>query len=82
MRNIKNMPKVELHLHIEGTLDTETVLKKAKEQNIKFDSEHLEKLSKPLVFTSLADFLVDYYKNMSMLENKQDFICTCLKSFS
>ncbi|ATI73857.1 adenosine deaminase [Mesoplasma florum] len=73
MKNIENMPKIELHVHIEGTLEAKTVLAKIEQKQLNFDPMYLEKLSKPPVFTSLSDFLKDYYKNMAVLENQQDF---------
>lgn len=56
MKNVTNMPKVALHLHIEGTLTQANVLKKVEEKNLDFDKDYINKLSKPLSFTSLPVF--------------------------
>jgi len=55
------IPKAELHIHIEGTLESEMVFALAKRNNIKLPYESLEELKKLYNFTNLSDFLKLYY---------------------
>ena len=43
---IKKIPKAELHIHIEGSLEPELMFKLAKRNNIKFLTKMLKKLKK------------------------------------
>ena len=67
-----NLPKAELHVHIEGTLEPELVILLAKKHNInKFGS--LEELKKRYQFTCLRDFLELYYECCEILVHEEDF---------
>ena len=72
---IDGLPKCELHLHIEGTLEPEMVFELAKrnnkEQSLKFES--VEDLRKAYNFNSLQDFLDIYYDGSDVLVTEQDF---------
>lgn len=70
---IKNIPKAELHLHIEGTFEPELMFKIAKrnKKRIKFNS--VEEIRKAYDFNNLQDFLDIYYEGASVLITEQDF---------
>jgi adenosine deaminase len=70
---IKNIPKAELHLHIEGTFEPELMFKIAKRNNINLRYESIEKLKKAYSFRSLQDFLDIYYEGAGVLITDQDF---------
>jgi adenosine deaminase len=70
---IKELPKAELHLHIEGSLEPELMFKLAKrnQQKIKFNS--VAEVKKAYEFDNLQSFLDIYYEGAGVLQKKQDF---------
>jgi adenosine deaminase len=70
---IKKLPKAELHLHIEGTLEPELMFKIAKRNNIKLRYKSIEKLREAYSFRNLQDFLNIYYEGAGVLITEQDF---------
>lgn len=70
---INGLPKVELHLHIEGTLEPEMLFDLAKKNNLDLPYKSVEEVRQAYNFTKLQDFLDIYYKGMSVLQTEQDF---------
>jgi adenosine deaminase len=70
---IENMPKAELHLHIEGTFEPELMFEIAQRNNIELPYEDVEALRKAYDFSQLQDFLDIYYQGMNVLQEEQDF---------
>lgn len=70
---IDQLPKAELHLHIEGTLEPELMLTLAKRNNINLPYETVEDVRTAYEFNCLQDFLDLYYLGMSVLVTEQDF---------
>ncbi|PSM51424.1 adenosine deaminase [Campylobacter blaseri] len=70
---IKNLPKAELHLHIEGTLEPELMFKLAKKNGIEIPYKNINELKKAYNFSNLQDFLDIYYAGTRVLITKQDF---------
>ena len=70
---IDHLPKAELHLHIEGTLEPEMMLALAKRNNIELPYETVEDVREAYEFDCLQDFLDLYYLGMSVLIAEQDF---------
>lgn len=70
---IDNLPKAELHLHIEGTLEPEMMLRLAKRNKISLPYKDVEDVRKAYEFDCLQDFLNLYYLGMSVLLTEQDF---------
>ena len=70
---IKNIPKAELHLHIEGTFEPELMFEIAKRNNIKIKYQSIEELKKAYDFDNLQDFLNIYYEGAGVLIKEQDF---------
>ena len=74
MRNfIENLPKAELHLHIEGTFEPELMFEIAKRNIIQIPYKSVEEIRKAYQFDCLQDFLDIYYQGASVLINEQDF---------
>jgi adenosine deaminase len=67
------IPKAELHIHIEGTLEPELMLEIAKRNNIPLSYTSTEELKSKYNFKNLQDFLDIYYLACSVLIYKQDF---------
>ena len=70
---IKRLPKAELHLHIEGSLEPELMFKLAKKNNIQIPYKTIEDVKAAYNFTNLQSFLDIYYAGANVLITKQDF---------
>jgi len=70
---IKNLPKAELHLHIEGSFEPELMFKIAKRNNITIPYKSIEDIKKAYKFNCLQDFLNIYYQSAAVLITSQDF---------
>ncbi|RAI38066.1 adenosine deaminase [Rhodoplanes roseus] len=70
---IGRLPKCELHIHIEGSLEPEMVFALAQRNNIRLPWDSVEALRRAYAFGSLQDFLDVYYVGMSVLVTEQDF---------
>ena len=70
---IKKAPKAELHLHIEGTLEPELLLKLAKRNNIQIPFANIEEVKSAYNFSNLESFLNIFYQGSKVLVKEQDF---------
>lgn len=70
---IAGLPKAELHLHIEGSLEPEMMFALARRNGVMLPYADVEALRTAYRFTSLQDFLDLYYQGMSVLQQEQDF---------
>lgn len=70
---IHQLPKIELHLHIEGTLEPEMMFALSERNNIPLPYTSVEEVRKAYDFHNLQSFLDLYYAGASVLINKQDF---------
>ncbi|KAA0093255.1 adenosine deaminase [Mycolicibacterium sp. P1-18] len=67
------MPFAELHLHLEGTLEPETILRLAERNRIDLPYADVDELSAQYDFSDLQSFLNLYYSNMATLQTAADF---------
>jgi len=67
------IPKAELHLHIEGTLEPELMFELAKRNGIRLRFPSVEAVRRAYQFTSLQSFLDIYYEGAKVLLREQDF---------
>jgi adenosine deaminase len=67
------LPTVELHLHIEGTLEPELIFELAARNGLTLPYADLADLKSRYAFTDLQSFLNLYYANMAVLQTEQDF---------
>jgi adenosine deaminase len=72
-RFISAMPKAELHLHIEGTLEPEMMMTLARRNGVALPYASVEAVRQAYRFSSLQDFLDLYYTGMSVLRTREDF---------
>ncbi|MFC4912526.1 adenosine deaminase [Actinomadura gamaensis] len=70
---IAGMPKCELHLHIEGTLEPELKMRLAERNGVRLPYRTVEEAREAYKFDSLTSFLVGYYESMQALQKEQDF---------
>ena len=67
------LPKAELHLHIEGSLEPEMLFALAKRNNVAIPFASVEEVRSAYDFSNLQDFLDIYYQGMGVLLTEQDF---------
>ncbi len=74
---IKEIPKAELHLHIEGTFEPKLMFDIAKRNGIEIPFASVEEIEKAYQFDCLQDFLDIYYQGAGVLLHEQDFYDLC-----
>ena len=70
---LRRMPKAELHIHIEGSLEPELIFALAARNSIALPYADVDALRKAYAFTDLQSFLDIYYAGASVLITSQDF---------
>ena len=70
---VQGMPKAELHIHIEGSLEPELIFELARRNNMPLAYGSVEELRRAYAFTDLQSFLDIYYAGASVLLKEQDF---------
>jgi adenosine deaminase len=72
-RILQAMPKAELHIHIEGSLEPELIFELAQRNGVSLAYPTVEALRQAYAFTDLQSFLDIYYAGASVLLTEQDF---------
>lgn len=72
-RFIADMPKAELHVHVEGTLEPELKFALARRNGTALPYRSVEEMRAAYDFDDLPSFLKVYYEGMSVLRTEQDF---------
>jgi adenine deaminase len=70
---LKGLPKAELHLHIEGTLEPELAFRLARKHGVDLPYRSVEELRAAYSFSNLQSFLDIYYAGASVLRDVDDF---------
>ena len=70
---IRALPKAELHLHIEGTLEPQMVLNLAQKHAVKLRYASVQALQDAYQFSDLQSFLDVYYAGAAVLRDEEDF---------
>jgi adenosine deaminase len=70
---VASLPKAELHLHIEGTLEPEMMLQLAARNRIELPFAQAESVRAAYQFTDLQSFLDIYYQGATVLRTEEDF---------
>ena len=70
---VQAMPKAELHMHIEGSLEPELIFALAQRNGVSLSYPSVEALRAAYAFTDLQSFLDIYYAGASVLLTEQDF---------
>jgi len=70
---IAHLPKAELHVHLEGTLEPELSFALARKNGVEMEYATVEELLKAYDFHDLPSFLRIYYKAMEVLREEDDF---------
>jgi adenosine deaminase len=70
---IAGLPKAELHLHIEGSLEPELMFELARRNKITLPFGSVEEVRAAYAFSNLQDFLDIYYQGAGVLQTQDDF---------
>lgn len=70
---IAGLPKAELHVHLEGTLEPKLMFQLAERNSITLPYKNIAALQAAYEFNRLQDFLDIYYQGMDVLRTEQDF---------
>ena len=79
---ISGLPKAELHLHIEGSLEPEMLMTLAKRNKVEIPFATVEEVRAAYSFTQLQDFLDIYYQGANVLRAEEDFRDLALAYFA
>ena len=79
---IEGLPKAELHLHIEGTLEPELKFLLAERNGISLPASSVTEMRAAYDFDDLPSFLDVYYEGMSVLLNEEDFFDLTMAYFA
>jgi len=81
-RLIRRLPKVELHLHIEGTLEPEMMFSLAAKHGITLPYASVDDVRRAYDFSDLQSFLDLYYAGCSVLRDRRDFYALAMAYFT
>jgi len=70
---VRELPKAELHLHIEGTLEPELMFEMAQRNGVSIPFGSVEEVRAAYSFSNLQDFLNIYYAGAAVLRTERDF---------
>jgi len=70
---LNELPKIELHLHLEGSLEPELMFALAKKNKIQLPFKSVEDVRAAYAFNNLQGFLDIYYQGANVLQTEQDF---------
>ena len=70
---VRKLPKAELHLHIEGSLEPAMLMRLAERNRVPIPFKSVEEIQAAYAFTELQDFLDIYYQGMGVLQREEDF---------
>jgi adenine deaminase len=70
---IRGLPKAELHLHIEGSLEPEQMFEFARRNRVALPFPSVEAVRAAYAFSNLQDFLDIYYQGAGVLMTEEDF---------
>jgi len=79
---IRRLPKVELHLHIEGTLEPEMMFSLAAKHGVSLPYKSVEEVRKAYNFHDLQSFLDLYYAGCDVLRDRKDFYALAMAYFT
>jgi adenosine deaminase len=79
---IRGLPKAELHLHIEGSLEPEQMFDLGKRNKVAIPFKSVEEVRAAYAFSNLQDFLDIYYQGANVLQTEEDFRDLALAYFA
>jgi len=79
---IRGIPKAELHLHIEGSLEPEQMFEFSRRNKVAIPFKTVEEVRAAYAFSNLQDFLDIYYQGANVLQTEDDFRDLALAYFA
>lgn len=79
---IRGIPKAELHLHIEGSLEPEQMFEFSRRNKVAIPFKSVEEIRAAYAFSNLQDFLDIYYQGANVLQTEEDFRDLALAYFA
>src|SRR4051812_40629053 len=79
---LRGMPKAELHVHIEGTLEPELMFALARRNGVTLPYKNVAAVRAAYAFTDLQSFLDLYYAGASVLHKEDDFFAMAMAYFA
>jgi adenosine deaminase len=79
---IRGIPKAELHLHIEGSLEPEQMFSFGKRNRVDIPFRTVDEVRAAYAFSNLQDFLDIYYQGANVLQTEEDFRDLALAYFA
>ena len=70
---LRAMPKAELHMHIEGSLEPELIFAMGQRNGVALNHPSIDALRSAYVFNNLQEFLDIYHAGTTVLKTEQDF---------
>jgi adenosine deaminase len=70
---VRDLPKAELHLHLEGTLEPELMFEIAKRNGLTVPFDSVDDVRAAYIFDDLQSFLDIYYAACAVLQTEDDF---------
>jgi adenosine deaminase len=70
---VRSLPKAELHVHIEGTLEPDLMFRLAERNDFDLPYDSVEDVAAAYEFTDLQSFLDIYYQGAGVLQTEEDF---------
>src|ERR1700755_3148249 len=77
-----SLPKADLHLHIEGSLEPELMFALAERNKVDLPFKSVEEVRAAYAFSNLQDFLDIYYQGANVLQTEEDFRDMALAYFA
>jgi len=78
---IKNMPKVELHMHVEGSMEAETLWELAHHNHYEIEYNSIEELKEAYKFNNLTEFIDMFMLGARVIKSEQDLYDVCMTYF-
>ena len=79
---IENMPKVELHMHVEGSMQVQTLWNLAQKNNYPLDYQSIEELQAAYKFKNLTEFINMFMLGTRVIKSEQDLYDVCMAYFA
>ena len=70
---VRSIPKTELHVHIEGTLEPDLMFRLAERNDFDLPYDSVEDVAAAYRFSDLQSFLDIYYQGAGVLQTREDF---------
>src|SRR5690606_36595337 len=71
---IRQLPKIELHMHLEGSMQAARLLQLADKSRVQLPYKTIEEVEKAYAFDNLAEFVDIFIKTTEVVQSAEDFL--------